>query len=40
MKIDYGKKGLRLSLDPSWNNTVPRPEEQKPITDPVKRIRL
>ena len=40
MKIDYGKNGLDLSLDPSWNSTVLRPKEQKPITDPVKRIRL
>ena len=39
MKIDYGKNGLELSLDPSWNVTVLRPKEQKGLVDPIKRIR-
>ena len=39
MKIDYGKNGLELSLDPSWNVTVLKPKEQKGLVDPVDRIR-
>ena len=39
MKIDYGQKGLELSLDPLWNITVLHPEEQKSFADPVGRIR-
>ncbi len=39
MKIDYGKNGLELSLEPSWNVTVLRPKEQKRLVDPITRIR-
>lgn len=39
MKIDYGKNGLELSLDPSWNVTVLKPKEQKGLVDPVDKIR-
>jgi len=39
MKIDYGKNGLELSLDPSWNVTVLKPKEQKGLLDPITRIR-
>ena len=39
MIIDYGNKGLELSLDPSWNTTVLHPEEQKSFVDPVRNIR-
>ncbi|MFX1281542.1 MAG: nickel-dependent lactate racemase [Promethearchaeota archaeon] len=39
MKLDYGKNGLELSLDPKWNVTILHPEEQKPFIDPVRKIR-
>jgi nickel-dependent lactate racemase len=39
MKIDYGQKGLELSLNPLWNITVLHPEDQKSFADPVGRIR-
>ena len=39
MKIDYGKNGLELSLDPSWNVTILRPKEQKRLVDPITKIR-
>ena len=39
MKIDYGKNGLELSLNPSWNVTVLRPKEQKGLVDLVDKIR-
>jgi nickel-dependent lactate racemase len=39
MKIDYGKNGLELSLDPSWNVSVLKPKEQKRLVDPIKKIR-
>lgn len=39
MKIDYGKKGLELSLDPSWNVTILRPKEQEGLVDPITKIR-
>ncbi|MFW9881721.1 MAG: nickel-dependent lactate racemase [Candidatus Thorarchaeota archaeon] len=38
MKIDYGKHGLDLSLDASWNVTVLRPKEQKGLVDPINSI--
>jgi nickel-dependent lactate racemase len=39
MKLDYGKNGLEISLDPSWNVTVFKPEGQLAIENPVEIIR-
>ena len=39
MKIDYGKKGLELSLNPMWNVRVLQPEVQEPYINPVEKIR-
>ncbi|MFX1531427.1 MAG: nickel-dependent lactate racemase [Promethearchaeota archaeon] len=39
MRIDYGKNGINLSLNPIWNLTVLRPKEQKGLVEPVEKIR-
>lgn len=39
MKFDYGKSGIEVSLDPSWNTTIFRPSKQDVIEDPIKAIR-
>jgi len=39
MKFDYGKSGIEVSLDPSWNTTVFRPSKQDVFEDPIKAIR-
>ncbi|MFX0083006.1 MAG: nickel-dependent lactate racemase [Candidatus Hodarchaeota archaeon] len=39
MKFDYGARGLDLTLDPSWNVSVLKPNEQKGLIDPIKKIR-
>lgn len=38
MKLDYGNKGLEISLKPSWNVTVLKPKQQKVIKEPDKAI--
>ena len=38
MKIDYGKEGLDLEIDPSWNVTIFHPMEQEVIKNPVQMI--
>ncbi|MFX1377306.1 MAG: nickel-dependent lactate racemase [Promethearchaeota archaeon] len=40
MKIDYGKEGLDIILDPKWNVSAFRPKEQKGLVDPLKSIRV
>lgn len=39
MKFDYGKSGVEVSLDPSWNTTIFRPSKQNVIEDPINAIR-
>ncbi len=39
MKFDYGKNGIEVSLDPSWNTTIFRPSKQDIIEDPINAIR-
>ena len=39
MKIDYGKNGIEISINPNWNLTILRPKNQKVITSPVKAIK-
>ena len=39
MKFDYGKNGIEINLDPSWNVDVFRPKKQKVIKNPVDIIR-
>jgi len=39
VKIDYGKEGLEISINPSWNVTVFHPNAQKAFENPVKEIR-
>jgi len=39
MIFDYGKEGLEIMLDPSWNVTIFRPERQNAITNPKKEIK-
>lgn len=39
MKFDYGKTGLEISLDPSWNVTIFRPEKQNIVENPINAVR-
>lgn len=39
MRFDYGKNGLEINLDPSWNVTIFHPKKQKVIEKPVEAIR-
>lgn len=39
MKLDYGKDGLEINLDPSWNVDILRPIKQNVIKNPVEIIR-
>ncbi len=39
MKFDYGKSGIEVSLDPSWNTTIFRPSKQDVIEDSNNAIR-
>jgi nickel-dependent lactate racemase len=36
--VDYGKKGLTISMDPKWNVEVLRPNPQKIVNNPVQVI--
>jgi len=38
MKFDYGKNGLEIELDPSWNVTTLYPKKQEVIKNPVQAI--
>ncbi|HUW90917.1 MAG TPA: nickel-dependent lactate racemase [Candidatus Nanopelagicaceae bacterium] len=39
MKLDYGKNGIELEIDPNWNTKIIQPVEQFPIESPIKAIR-
>jgi len=39
MKFDYGKNGIEINVDPKWNTTIFLPDEQKPIQNPIRKIR-
>jgi len=39
MKFDYGKTGLEISLDASWNVDILRPKSQNIIENPVEKIK-
>jgi len=39
MKLDYGKDGIELEIDPNWNTKIIQPVEQFPIENPIKAIR-
>ena len=39
MKLDYGKDGIELRIDPNWNTKIIQPVEQFPIKNPIKAIR-
>jgi nickel-dependent lactate racemase len=39
MKFDYGKNGLDIRIDPSWNTTILHPKEQDEIVNPVQTIK-
>ncbi|MFX1409957.1 MAG: nickel-dependent lactate racemase [Promethearchaeota archaeon] len=39
MKFDYGKNGLEISLDPSWNVNILQPTFQSVIENPVYEIK-
>ena len=39
MKFDYGKEGLELNLDPSWNTTIFHPAKQDVLKEPKKKIK-
>ncbi|MFX1386109.1 MAG: lactate racemase domain-containing protein, partial [Promethearchaeota archaeon] len=39
MKFDYGKDGIEIKLDPKWNITIFRPLKQKPIENPIEKIK-
>ncbi|MFX1304052.1 MAG: nickel-dependent lactate racemase [Promethearchaeota archaeon] len=39
MKIDYGKKGLEIKLDPKWNVTILHPKVQKTFENPIGEIK-
>ncbi|MHA1344077.1 MAG: lactate racemase domain-containing protein, partial [Promethearchaeota archaeon] len=39
MKFDYGKNGIEINLDPSWNITTFFPKKLKIIENPVEAIK-
>ena len=39
MKFDYGKTGLEISLDASWNVDILRPKTQYIIENPIEKIK-
>ena len=39
MKFDYGKTGIEVDIEPSWNVTILRPVKQKILNRPVEGIR-
>ncbi len=40
VKIDYGKEGLEISINPSWNVTIFHPRAQAALENPIKQIRM
>ncbi|NHJ23964.1 MAG: nickel-dependent lactate racemase [Candidatus Lokiarchaeota archaeon] len=39
IRFEYGKQGLNLKLQPSWNVTIIKPVKQKPLSNPIKSLR-
>ena len=39
MRLDYGKKGIELNLNPNWNTTIIRPLKQVVIKNPIEAVR-
>jgi len=39
MRLDYGKEGIEIELDPSWNVTILKPSTQRPFNYPIKKIK-
>ena len=39
MRFDYGKDGLDISIDPSWNATILHPKKQEVLENPIKAIK-
>lgn len=39
MKIDYGKNGLDVTLNPKWNVTTLRPKRGKLLSNPIEAIK-
>lgn len=39
MRLDYGKEGIEIKLDPTLNVTVFRPFIQKPLENPIETIK-
>ncbi|MHA1148667.1 MAG: nickel-dependent lactate racemase [Promethearchaeota archaeon] len=39
MKLDYGKEGLEVDLNPKWNVTILKPSKQEIIKHPIVKIR-
>ncbi len=39
MKLDYGRNGIELNVNPNWNTAVIHPVEQNVIENPIKAIR-
>ena len=38
MKFDYGKNGLEIDIDPTWDATIFHPKKQEIIKNPVQAI--
>jgi len=39
MKLDYGKNGIELGIDPNWNTKIIQPVDQFPIENQIEAIR-
>lgn len=39
MRVDYGNEGLELNLNPKWNVSIIRPENQMELENPVEAIK-
>ncbi len=39
MKLDYGKEGIEVNLNPNWNITIIRPLKQLVIKNPIEAVR-
>lgn len=39
MKLDYGKEGLEVKFDPTWNVTIFHPKVQKSFENPIEKIK-
>ena len=39
MKVDYGKEGIEVNLNPNWNTTIIRPLRQIVIKNPIEAVR-